>query len=121
MLLSSAFLMRFCHQDFLLHQPQAFCCEKKDRFYLGAQMYPTRFLGDSVVKNLPASAEDRGDVGSIPGSGRSPGAGNGNLLLPRKSHGQRSLAVYSPWDCKKLDTAEQLSAHAQCFLRLLPG
>ena len=31
--------------------------------------------GDSVVKNLPASA---GDTGSIPGSGRSPGEGNGN-------------------------------------------
>ena len=48
-----------------------------------------------VVKNPPANA------GSIPGLGRSPGAGNGNLLqyfLPGKSHGQRSLAGYSPWD-----------------------
>ena len=34
--------------------------------------------GGSVVKNLPANA---GDVGSIPGSGRSPGEGNGNPLL----------------------------------------
>ena len=33
--------------------------------------------GDSVVKNLPANA---GDVGSIPGLGRSPGGGNGNPL-----------------------------------------
>ena len=33
------------------------------------------FSGDSVVKNLPANA---GDVGSIPGSGKSPGEGNGN-------------------------------------------
>ena len=31
----------------------------------------------SVVKNPPASA---GDLGSIPGSGRSPGEGNGNPL-----------------------------------------
>jgi len=30
-----------------------------------------------VVKNLPANEED---VGSIPGSGRSPGEGNGNPL-----------------------------------------
>ena len=30
-----------------------------------------------MVKNLPANA---GDSGSIPGSGRSPGAGNGNPL-----------------------------------------
>ena len=30
-----------------------------------------------MVKNPPA---DAGDIGSIPGSGRSPGAGNGNPL-----------------------------------------
>ena len=24
-------------------------------------------------------------------------------------HGQRSLEVYSPWDCKKLETTEQLT------------
>ena len=35
------------------------------------------FPGGSVVKNLPASA---GDAGSIPGSGRPPGEGNGNPL-----------------------------------------
>ena len=33
-----------------------------------------------VVKNLPANAGDVRDVGSIPRLGRSPGAGNGNLL-----------------------------------------
>ena len=33
-----------------------------------------------VVKNPPANAGDVRDVGSIPGSGRSPGEGNGNLL-----------------------------------------
>ena len=33
-----------------------------------------------VVKNLPASAGGTTDVGSIPGLGRSPEAGNGNLL-----------------------------------------
>ena len=38
------------------------------------------FLGDAVVKNLPANAGDPGDVGLIPGSGRSPGEGNGNPL-----------------------------------------
>ena len=35
------------------------------------------FPGGSVVKNLTANA---GDMGSIPGSGRSPGEGNGNPL-----------------------------------------
>ena len=29
-----------------------------------------------MVRNLPASAGDARDVGSIPGSGRSPGEGN---------------------------------------------
>ena len=36
--------------------------------------------GGTVVKNLPANAGDTRDVGLIPESGRSPGAGNGNLL-----------------------------------------
>ena len=35
------------------------------------------FPGGSVVKNPPANV---GDVGSSPGSGRSPGEGNGNPL-----------------------------------------
>ena len=37
------------------------------------------FPGGSVEKNLPTNAGDTGDVSSIPGLGRSPGGGNGNL------------------------------------------
>ena len=33
-----------------------------------------------MVKNLPANAGDSGDVGLIPGLGRSPGVGNDNSL-----------------------------------------
>ena len=33
-----------------------------------------------MVKNLPARAGDAGDMGSIPGSERSSGGGNDNLL-----------------------------------------
>ena len=33
-----------------------------------------------MVKNLPANAGDARYLGSIPGSGRSPGVGNGNPL-----------------------------------------
>ena len=33
-----------------------------------------------VMKNLPVNAGDKRDTGWIPGSGRSPGGGNGNLL-----------------------------------------
>ena len=63
------------------------------------------FRAGSVVKNLPASA---GDMGLIPGSGRSPGKGNGNpLQLPeKKPHGQKSMANISPWGCKELDMTE---------------
>ena len=61
-----------------------------------------------MVKNPPASAEDKGDMGSIPGLGRSPGGGSGDSLvfLPGESHGQRSLAGYSPRGCKESDTTE---------------
>ena len=57
-----------------------------------------------MVKNLPANAGDSIDLGLIPGSGRSPGVGNGNP--PGKSHGQRSLVSYNLWGHKELDTTE---------------
>ena len=49
------------------------------------------------------SACNAGDLGLIPGSGRSPGEGNGNPLqysCLENPHGQRSLADYSPWGRK---------------------
>ena len=45
-----------------------------------------------VVKNPPANARDVRDSGLIPRSKKSPGEGHSN--------GQKSLAVYSPWDHK---------------------
>ena len=56
------------------------------------------FPGGLVVKNLLASIGDAGDMGSIPGSGRSPWSRKWRLIpvfLPGKFHGQRSLAEYS--------------------------
>ena len=47
-----------------------------------------------MVKNSPANAGDAREAGSIPGPERSPGAENGRptpVILPGKSHGQRSL------------------------------
>ena len=38
------------------------------------------FPGGAVRKNPPANVGDAGDVGSIPGLGRSPGEDNGNPL-----------------------------------------
>ena len=66
--------------------------------------FNTGFPGSSDGK---VSAYNAGDLGSIPGSGRSPGDGNGNTLQysPGKSRG---LVGYSPWGHKELDTTEQL-------------
>ena len=69
------------------------------------------FPGGSEGK---ASAYNTGDLGSIPGLGRSPGEGNGNPLqysCLEKSHGQRSLVDYSPWGHKESDTTERLHFH----------
>ena len=63
------------------------------------------FPGGSLVKNPPANA---GQPSSIPGLGRPPGEGNSKptpVFLPGESHGQRSLAGYSQWGSKELDTA----------------
>ena len=74
-------------------------------------------LAVKVVKNLPASAGDVRDTGSVPVSGRSPGEGNEPtpVFLPGKSQGQRSLAGYSPGGHKELDTME-VTEHAHTLL-----
>ena len=66
------------------------------------------FSGGSLIKNPPANSRD---PSLIPGSQRFPGERNGNPLqfLPGKSHGQKSLAGYSPWSGKESDTTEQLN------------
>ena len=67
-----------------------------------------------MVKILPANA---GDAGSIPGSGMSPGEGNGNpLQYPYLENlMDRRLAGYSPWNCKRvrhdLGTKQQQGNH----------
>ena len=58
--------------------------------------------------------QEKGDAGSIPGSRRSSGEGNGNPLQSsclQKPHGERSLAGYRPWSCKESDRTERLSTH----------
>ena len=70
-----------------------------------------------VVKNPPANAGGIRDASLIPGSGRSPGGGQGNplqysfLVNPM----DRSL-VDSPWGCKESDTTEATQhAHTLTF------
>ena len=65
-------------------------------------------LDGSVSKESPCNA---GDLGLIPGSGRSPGERNGNPLqysCLENPLGQRSLAVYSLWGHKESDRIERL-------------
>ena len=67
-----------------------------------------------VVKNktkkqtkTSANAGDTREVGLIPGLGRSmPWRQSNPVFLPRESLGQRSLAGYSAWGRKELDTTE---------------
>ena len=62
-----------------------------------------------MVKNQPANAGNIGDMGSILGSGRSPGGGHGDPLqysCLENPYGQRSLVGYSPWGHKESDMTE---------------
>jgi len=66
------------------------------------------FLGGSDSKESTCNV---GNLGSIPGLGRSLEEGHGNLLQYSRlenPHGQRSLMGYSAWDHKESDTTEQL-------------
>ena len=69
--------------------------KKKEKRFRG-------FTGGSLIKSLPASA---GGVGSILGQDdplqeeMQPTP----VFLPGESHGQQSLAGYSPWGLKELD------------------
>ena len=65
----------------------------------------------SAIIALPLWLSDKepacnaGDLDLIPGSGRSPGEGNGKLkvaFLPGESRRQRSLGDYSPWGWKRV-------------------
>ena len=66
------------------------------------------------VKNPPATAADTRAVGSIPGWGRSPGGGNGDRsgIPAGESHGQKSLAGYSPRGHERLSTHALSSAQS---------
>ena len=68
-----------------------------------------------VVKNLPAMQDTQGFVFN-PWVGKMPRSRKWHpipVFLPGKFHGQSSLADYSPWGHKELDTMEQLSARAR--------
>ena len=69
-----------------------------------------------MVKNPPDSTGDARDVGSIPGSGRSPGVGNGNPL--QYSCLEDSMGRVAWWDtvlgAAKSRILLRLSTHTAC-------
>jgi len=67
------------------------------------------FPGGSDGKESTCSS---GELGLIPGLGRSPGGGHGSPLqysCLENLHGQGSLVGYGAWVCKELYTTERLS------------
>ena len=64
-----------------------------------------------MAQTVKPSAYNAGDPGpgSLPGSGRSAGEGNGNPLQYSYLENSMDRRVYSPWGNKELDTAEWLS------------
>ena len=62
-----------------------------------------------MLKDPATSAGDLRDAGPILGLGRSPGNANGqptSVFLPGESREQRSLAGYTAWGRKELDTTD---------------
>ena len=76
-------------------------------------MYYKRVKFIAILRGFPDSSVGKesacnvGDLGLIPGLGRSPGEGT-PVFWPRESHG-----LYSPWGCKEFDMTEQLSLYLQ--------
>ena len=71
------------------------------------------FPGCSAVKNLPVNGGGAGDVGLIPGSGKSP---EGEMAYPLQYSSlgnptDRAASGYSPWRYKQSDTIEHTHTH----------
>ena len=86
--------------SFLALSFQSLLHSNYDYFY-DTLVFKWASLVAQVVKNLPANA---GDVGSIPGSGRSPGEENGNL--PQYSCLEKSMDRGAWRGVTESDTAE---------------
>ena len=73
-----------------------------------AAYYMLGFPGGSDGKESACSV---GDLDSIPGSGRSPGEGNGNLssIFAWRIPWMEEPGGYSPWGCKESDITEQVT------------
>ena len=70
--------LRFSLPDFTTQHVFTSITTLVTEFYLS--MCQLGFPGSTAVKNPPVNAGDTGDPGSVPGSGRYPGEGNGDPL-----------------------------------------
>jgi len=75
---------------------------QRSQFLSNGSLHATR--GGSAGEEYACNA---GDLGSVPGLGRSPGEANGNPL--QYSGLENSMDLYSPWGHKESDTTERLS------------
>ena len=78
-------------------------------WFLELNTFEKGFPGGSDGKESDCNA---GDLGSIPGLGRSPGEVHANPVqysCLENPHEQRSLMGYSPWGHKELDRTEWLT------------
>ena len=90
---------------YLVHKNYSLERRSNKNKYLSQRGFPDGPVGKESTCNA-------GDLGLIPGLGRSPGGGHGNPLqysCLENPHGQRSLLGYSPWGPKEADMTERLS------------
>ena len=98
-----------------------YCCTESNMTKVTKQQQQPSFRIPCWLsgKESTCNAGDKGDMGSIPWLGRSPGGGNGKptpVFLLEISHGQSGLVGYSLWGPKELDVTE-----AQLSFSLLNG
>ena len=86
-----------------------------NKFACNTDLFPSILLLIIYILGFPGGSDGKestynvGDLGLIPGLGRSPGGGHGNPLqysCLENPQGQRSLAGYSLWGHKESDTTE---------------
>ena len=80
------------------------------------------FLGITVVKNLPADAEDPRHAALISGFGRFPGVGNGNLLQHsclENSMDRGAWWAKAPWSREEADMTEHTHTHTHTHTHIV--
>ena len=79
---------------------------KEQRFWMS--LFLPNFFSWSSLKKTTSWNKNLPWVGKIPWRRKWQST---PVLLPGKSHGQRSLVAYSPWGCKQSDRTERLHFH----------